>query len=161
MLHSMLHAKTEVIALRLFITGISGYLGTLLLRALEDDAAIDSVVGVDVMPPPAPGRNLEFHAVDVRDPAGIREAMRGCDAALHMAFILDEIRDKEKTCDININGSKNVFHACMDTGMPRLIQLSSMAAFGAHPDNPYPLRGGGTKTSRMPVRPSDMASLEQ
>jgi UDP-glucose 4-epimerase len=77
--------------------------------------------------------------MDVRDHAGIREAMRGCDAALHMAFILDEIRDKDKTYDININGSKNIFHACLDTATPWLIQVSSMAAFGAHPDNPFPL----------------------
>jgi UDP-glucose 4-epimerase len=56
-----------------------------------------------------------------------------------MAFILDEIRDKQATYDININGSKNVFHACLDTRIPWLIQLSSMAAFGAHPDNPFPM----------------------
>ncbi len=126
--------------MRLFITGISGYLGGVVLRALEDEPAVESVVGVDLRPPAAAPDKLEFHRVDVRDLAGIREAMRGCDAALHMAFILDEIRDKEKTYDININGSRNVFHACLDTSTPWLIQVSSMAAFGAHPDNPFPLR---------------------
>ena len=126
--------------MRLFVTGISGYLGTLVLRSLADDPAIDSIVGVDVRSPSVDAHKLEFHEVDVRDHAGIREAMRGCDAVLHMAFILNEIRDKEKTYDININGSKNIFHACLDTGTPWLVQVSSMAAFGAHPDNPFPLR---------------------
>ncbi|MEW6554408.1 MAG: NAD-dependent epimerase/dehydratase family protein [Actinomycetota bacterium] len=126
--------------MRLFVTGISGYLGTVVLRSLEDDPAIESVVGVDIRPPAVESAKLGFREVDVRDHAGIREAMRGCDAALHMAYVLNEIRDKEKTHDININGSKNVFHACLDTGTPWLIQLSSMAAFGAHPDNPFPLR---------------------
>jgi UDP-glucose 4-epimerase len=65
--------------------------------------------------------------------------MRGADVVLHMAFVLDEIKDKDKTYDININGSKNVFHACVDEEVPWLIQLSSMAAFGPHPDNPVPI----------------------
>ena len=125
--------------MRLFVTGISGYLGTVVLRSLEADPAIESIVGVDLCPPAADSPKLDFREMDVRDHAGIREAMRGCDAALHMAYILNEIRDKEKTYDININGSKNVFHACLDTATPWLIQISSMAAFGAHPDNPFPL----------------------
>jgi len=125
--------------LRLFVSGISGYLGTLVLSALENDPAISSIVGVDLRPPCVEPSKLEFQEVDVRDASGVRKAMRGCDAALHMAFVLDEIRDKEKTYDININGSKNVFHACLDTATPWLIQLSSMAAFGAHPDNPFPM----------------------
>jgi UDP-glucose 4-epimerase len=129
----------EVSTLRLFITGVSGYLGMVVLRTLEDDASIESIVGVDLCLPAVSSPKLEFHAMDVRDHAGIREAMRGCDATLHMAYIFDEIRDKEKTHDINVNGSKNVFHACLDTGTPWLIQVSSMAAFGAHPDNPFPL----------------------
>jgi UDP-glucose 4-epimerase len=129
----------EVSTLRLFITGVSGYLGTVVLRSLEGDAAIESIVGVDIRPPAATSPKLDFREVDIRDHAGIREAMRGCDVALHMAYIFDEIRDKEKTHDVNVNGSKNVFHACLDTETPWLIQLSSMAAFGAHPDNPFPL----------------------
>lgn len=125
--------------MRLFISGVSGYLGTLILKALEDEPAVSDIVGVDIKPPREGSPKLEFHAVDVRDHAGIRDAMRGCDVVLHMAFILDEIRDKKKTYDINVNGSRNVFHACLDTATPWLIQMSSMAAFGAHPDNPFPL----------------------
>lgn len=41
----------------------------------------------------------------------VRGPMEGANAVLHMAFILDEIRDKRRANDININGSKNVFHA--------------------------------------------------
>lgn len=126
-------------ALRLFISGISGYLGGVVLRSLEQEPFIEEIVGIDVRPPAVTASKLRFHRLDVRDREGVRRALRGCDAALHMAFILDEIRDKKETHDININGSRNVFHACLDTGVPWLIQLSSMAAFGAHPDNPFPM----------------------
>jgi UDP-glucose 4-epimerase len=124
--------------MQVYITGVSGYLGGLLCRFLEDDPSIDRIVGVDLQPPKVRTSKLEYHSHDVRDPS-IREAMKGSDVVLHMAFVLNEIRDKARTYDININGSKNVFHACLDTGVPWLIQLSSMAAFGPHPDNPVPL----------------------
>jgi UDP-glucose 4-epimerase len=123
---------------KLFITGVSGYLGGLVVEALDKDPSIESMVGIDLAMPRVCPSKLEFHGIDVRDP-GIRDLMRGCDAVLHMAFILNEIKDKARTYDININGSKNVFQACLDTGVPWLIQLSSMAAFGPHPDNPLPL----------------------
>ncbi len=124
--------------MKMFVTGVSGYLGGLALKVFEDDPTIEKVVGADISPPPVKTSKLEFHRFDVRDPS-IREAMNGCDAVLHMAFVLDEIKDKEKTYDININGSKNVFHSCLDAGVQWLIQMSSMAAFGPHPDNPVPL----------------------
>ncbi len=124
--------------MRLFITGVSGYLGGLVCRRLEDDPLIERIVGADLDPPRVACSKLEFRRHDVRDP-GIRESMRGSDAVLHMAFVLDEIRDKDRIYDININGSRNVFHACVEAGVPWLIQLSSMAAFGPHADNPVPL----------------------
>ena len=125
--------------MQLFVTGVSGYLGGLVLKALEGNPVVGKIVGIDVAEPHVSTPKLEFHRLDVRDPA-VRDVMKGSDAALHMAFILNEIRDKQKTHDININGSKNVYHACLDTGVPWIIQLSSMAAFGPHPDNPVPLR---------------------
>ncbi len=124
--------------MKLFITGVSGYLGGLVCQALEDDPGIEKIIGVDIARPRAATSKLEFREFDVRDPR-ISEAMAGCDAVLHMAFVLDEIKDKARTYDININGSKNIFHSCLDAGVPWLIQLSSMAAFGPHPDNPVPL----------------------
>lgn len=124
--------------MKLLITGVSGYLGGIVLRTLEVDPAVESIVGIDLRPPEIATGKLEFHSLDVRDPR-VRDVMAGSDAVLHMAFVLNEIRDKARTHDININGSRNVFHSCLDAGVPWLIQLSSMAAFGPYPDNPVPL----------------------
>ena len=124
--------------MRIFITGISGYLGGLLLKAMDKDEAIEKVIGVDVREPSFKPDKLEFHTGDVRDP-GLAKHMRGADAVLHMAFILDEIKDKTLTDDININGSRNVFDCALEAGVPWVVFLSSMAAFAGFPDNPMPI----------------------
>ena len=124
--------------MRLFVTGISGYLGRLLLGSLEHADFVEAVVGLDVKEPPLLPPKLDFRRGDVRDPAIVRH-MRGCDAVLHMAFVLDELRDKRLTDDININGSRNVFDRALEAGVPWLIFLSSMAAFAGYPDNPFPI----------------------
>lgn len=125
--------------MRLFITGISGYLGGLLLKAMEKDEAIEKVIGVDVREPSFKPDKLEFHTGDVRDP-GLAKLMQGADAVLHMAFILDEIKDKTLTDDININGSRNVFDCAIEAGVNWIVFLSSMAAFAGHPDNNFPIQ---------------------
>ena len=124
--------------MRVFITGVSGYLGGLVCRVLDQDPMVKEVVGVDLQPPEKGVSKLAFYRFDVRDP-GLRGVMEGCDVCLHMAFILNEIKDKDKTYDINVNGSRNVFNCCLSAGVPWIIQLSSMAVFGPHPDNPVPL----------------------
>lgn len=124
--------------MRLFITGVSGYLGGLLLKAIDADDSIEKVIGIDVKEPAFMPDKLEFHSGDVRDP-GLKKHMMGADAVLHMAFILDEIKDKTLTDDININGSRNVFDCAVAANVPWIIFLSSMAAFAGFPDNPLPI----------------------
>ncbi len=124
--------------MRLFITGISGYLGSLLLKALDADDSFEKIIGVDVKEPVFMPDKLEFHRGDVRDPA-LKKYMEGADVVLHMAFILDEIKDKALTDDININGSRNVFDRAIEAGVPWIVFLSSMAAFAGYPDNPLPI----------------------
>ena len=124
--------------MRIFITGISGYLGGLLLKALDAEDSVEKVIGVDVREPSFKPAKLEFHNGDVRDP-GLVKYMRGADVVLHMAFILDEIKDKKLTDDININGSRNVFDCAVRAGVPWIVFLSSMAAYAGFPDNPLPM----------------------
>ena len=55
---------------------------------------------------------------------------------VHMAFIVDEIKDKNKTHDINIKGSQQVFQAGAAAGVKKIVYTSSIAAYGSHADNP-------------------------
>jgi len=135
---------------RVAVTGITGQFGKALARSLERDPAISEVVGVARRPfdPAAEGfHKLAYRPGDVRDPA-LRDAFDGCEAVVHLAFVIAGKRsDNEQRHAINIEGSRNVFAAAAEAGARKIVYASSVAAYGAHPDNPdlitedHPTRG--------------------
>ncbi len=128
------------------VTGISSYLARSLFPLLDNDPNVEKVVGLDVKPPSLQSDKLDFIECDIRHPQ-LKEHLSGCDALIHLAFIVMPIRDEVLTDDININGSKNVFLAAAAAGARKLVHLSSIASYGAWPDNPdvihedVPVRG--------------------
>ncbi len=132
------------------ITGVSGYLGRVLVPILERDAAVERIIGIDSRPPAGDGgRKLEFHNLDVRDP-GVADVLSDVDVLVHMAFILMRLPhdDVSEIDGVNIGGSQAVFRAAVRRGVRRLIFVSSVVAYGLHPDNPVPL------TEDSPLRPN-------
>ena len=136
--------------MRVAVTGITGQFGKALARVLENEPAVDEVVGVARRPfdPAAEGlAKLRFRQGDVRD-QGLREVFEGCDVVVHLAFIIAGARDDQaQRREINIDGSRNVFASAAEAGAHRIVYASSIAAYGSHPDNPelinedYPTRG--------------------
>ncbi len=122
--------------MRVLITGSSGYIGSRLLPLMLE--AGDTVIGVDINPPSLSNPRFEFHQMDIRDPA-LESLFQGVDVVLHLAFVVDPLRDKEKMASIDIDGTSNVLSACAKHGISRLVVASSATVFGAHPDNPVPL----------------------
>ena len=136
--------------MRVAITGITGQFGKALARRLEGEPAITEVVGVARRPfdPAAEGfRKLVYRPGDIRD-ASLRETFAGCDVVVHLAFVIGGKRsDQEQRREINIGGSRNVFATAAEAGARKIVYASSVAAYGASPDNPeligedYPTRG--------------------
>jgi UDP-glucose 4-epimerase len=132
--------------MKYLITGGSGYIGGRLndLLTRRDDT---EVVSLDLRPPAVPRPRTRFVRMDVRD-RGMRallEAERP-DAVVHLAFVLNPIRDEHKMYDIDVNGTQNVLEAATAAGVEQLLVASSTTAYGAFPDNPVPL------TEEHPVR---------
>jgi UDP-glucose 4-epimerase len=132
--------------MKYLITGGSGYIGGRLndLLTQRDDT---EVVNLDLRPPAVPRPRTRFVRMDVRD-RGMRallEAERP-DAVVHLAFVLNPIRDEHKMYDIDVNGTQNVLEASTAAGVQQLLVASSTTAYGAFPDNPVPL------TEEHPVR---------
>jgi nucleoside-diphosphate-sugar epimerase len=133
------------------VTGVGGLLGrALVARLREDPRAVTRVLGLDLRVPGdlALARSdtleLELHAVDVRD-AALVGLLEGVDVVVHLAFQMDPIRDLELMRSINVDGTMNVLAAARAAGVGRVVYLSSVVAYGAHPDNDLPL----TETSPL------------
>ena len=131
----------------IFITGSSGYFGNALIRLFDAKDEVERIVGIDIKPPEAASKKLEFIRHDVRDDLSSVLAGRDIDCVIHAAYVLDPIHDTSLMEDININGTKNVLAACVGAGIKQIMDCSSSTAYGFHPDNPdllteeSPLRG--------------------
>jgi nucleoside-diphosphate-sugar epimerase len=84
------------------ITGGSGYIGTRLTEFLVGREDTELVAIADVKPPRFPRAKAEFHRTDVRDRDAIRALLDRVkpDALVHLAFVLNPIRDEATMYDI-------------------------------------------------------------
>lgn len=117
--------------MKILVTGISGYLGKVLLPYLINDDKIEKIIGLDIKKPNYENEKLSFINVDIRNPEIIKY-FQDIDAVVHLAFIVAEIKDKKTIYDINLNGAKNVLEAVKKSHVKKLIVASSIAAYGAH-----------------------------
>ena len=125
------------------ITGATGIFGRALAARLEKDPAVQRVVGVArrAFDPQEHGFDkMEFRSGDVGKPEQLDAAFAGCDVVVHLAFtVLDRGVHPEQVRLINVDGSLNVFEAAVRAGVRRIVYASSIAAYGAWPDNPVPI----------------------
>jgi nucleoside-diphosphate-sugar epimerase len=126
------------------VTGATGIYGRCLTALLEHEPAVDRVVGVARRPfnPAEHGlTKMTFRSADVLDLPALEEAFDGADVACHLAFtVFARGRDAARVRQTNVTGSRNAFAAAAAAGVRRLVYASSVAAYGAHPDNPVPIR---------------------
>lgn len=119
------------------VTGCSGYIGSHLLRFMDESADVARIVGVDVNECRYSTPKMEFHKLDVRDPSITDLFIRnGVDTVVHLAFIVNPLHDDALMHDIDVNGARNVLSATAACGAGHLVLASSSSAFGAFPDNP-------------------------
>lgn len=136
--------------MKVAVTGSSGYLGQLVLRRLDADPAVGSILGLDLFPSRFDSPKLTQQFADVRT-ADLRRYFGGCDAVLHLAFVVSPPKHKSMADieAINEGGSRRVFEESIEAGVRRIVFASSVAAYGAHWDNPSVI------TEDQPLRPND------
>ncbi|MGW8815582.1 NAD-dependent epimerase/dehydratase family protein [Gordonia terrae] len=123
---------------RVLVTGGTGAFGMATARWLSR-AGHDVVLFARHEPRTLPRRAV-FHRGDITDLDSVRDAMRGCDVVVHLAWVLSGAATHEAAEPINIGGTENVLKAMQDIGTRRLVFASSVTAYGAHPEHPEPWR---------------------
>jgi UDP-glucose 4-epimerase len=121
------------------VTGVSRYLGGKTAAWLVDQPGIDRVIGLDVVPPPAP-LACEFVRVDIRD-QGISELLErsNVDTVVHMGVIATprQAGGRSVMKDINVIGTMQLLAACQRVASIRhLVVKSTAAVYGAGPKDP-------------------------
>ena len=133
------------------VTGPTGTFGFGFVPLLQADPRIGRVVGIARRPfdPAEHGwTKMAYRQGDVRDPEALREAFRGADVVVHLAFLVTGGADRATTRAVNVEGTLNAFRAAASAGAQRFVYASSVAAYGFHPDNPVGM------TEDWPVRPA-------
>ncbi|HEY7151930.1 MAG TPA: NAD-dependent epimerase/dehydratase family protein [Solirubrobacterales bacterium] len=127
--------------MRYLITGGSGYIGSRLTEVLVERPETERIVNFDVRPPDRSHDKMEFVRGDVRDRAAVTALLEGepPDALVHLAFLLNPIRDEARMYDIDVNGTQTVLGAAAVAGIEQVLVTSSASAYGAFPDNPRPI----------------------
>jgi UDP-glucose 4-epimerase len=126
---------------RYLITGGSGYLGGRLIGLLSEREETEKIIDVDVRPPARVYPKTEFVRGDVRDAKATRELLERheIDVLVHLAFILNPIRDEAMMYDVDVNGTQATLAAAAEAGTEQVLVTSSASAYGAFPDNPKPI----------------------
>jgi nucleoside-diphosphate-sugar epimerase len=134
--------------MRIFLTGASGYLGSLLVERLAKLPEVESITGIATKLPTAPlSPKMKFMRMDIRS-TNLTKAMSGHDVVVHTACIVlwPAKMTVEERDDINFNGVRNVAQAALANKVRRFIHTSSMAAY-----DPELARGKSNVTENFPT----------
>lgn len=76
---------------------------------------------------------FEVFAGDIRDPNGVRTAMKDCEAVLHLAALIAipySYHSPDTYVDTNVKGTLNVVQAARDAGVQRVVHTSTSEVYG-------------------------------
>jgi nucleoside-diphosphate-sugar epimerase len=120
--------------MRVVVTGASGNVGTSLLRALGADDEVEQVVGLSRRRPVHRFPKTEWRSVDVGHD-NLVPLFEGADCVVHLAWAIQPSHDLTVLRHTNVAGSKRVFDAVADAGVPTLVYASSVGAYSPGPKN--------------------------
>jgi UDP-glucose 4-epimerase len=125
---------------RVLITGLSTYWGGRLAQALEQDPAIETVIGVDRRPPKVELQRTEW--VEVADSHSlIRRIVQGAeiDTVVDTRLVVDSVvTSARRAHENNVIGTLNVLAACSgaDSCVKKFVFKSSAHYYGCEQDDP-------------------------
>ena len=142
---------------KILVTGAGGFIGSHLtellvregfdVRAFVHYNSLGSWGWIDSFPEEEK-KNIEVFSGDIRDPNGVRDALRGCDAVFHLAALIAipfSYHSPDTYVDTNIKGTLNILQAARDLGTSRVLVTSTSEVYGTAQyvpiDEKHPYKG--------------------
>jgi NAD dependent epimerase/dehydratase len=127
---------------KILVTGADGFIGSHLTEALVRQGydvrafslynSFNSWGWLDYCGEDVKGK-FEVFTGDIRDPNGVRTAMKGCDVVLHLAALIAipySYHSPDTYVDTNIKGTLNILQAVRDLGVRKVIHTSTSEVYG-------------------------------
>lgn len=127
---------------KVLVTGADGFIGSHLTESLLEKGydvkafvyynSFNTWGWLDTLPKEKLDQ-IEVFTGDIRDPNGVREAMKGIDAVFHLAALIAipfSYHSPDSYVDTNIKGTLNVLQAARDLGTERIMVTSTSEVYG-------------------------------
>ena len=127
---------------KVLITGADGFIGSHLTEALVNKGydvrafvyynSFSSYGWLDSISSETKSQ-IEFFAGDIRDPNGVREAMKGVDIVFHLAALIAipfSYHSPDSYIDTNVKGTLNIIQAARDNQVSRVLVTSTSEVYG-------------------------------
>lgn len=127
---------------KVLVTGAGGFIGSHLtellvsqgyeVRAFVHYNSLGTWGWIDTFPKEIKD-HIEIFAGDIRDPNGVKDAMRSCSAVFHLAALIAipfSYHSPDTYVDTNIKGTLNVLQAARDLGTERVLVTSTSEVYG-------------------------------
>lgn len=125
---------------RYLITGIAGFIGSSLARALVERGAqvrgLDNLLTGKAANLAGLEDDIDFREADLRDAAEVKAACHGIDYILHIGALPSvplSVRDPEPSHRCNVDGTFHVLEAARAAGVRRIVYAASSSAYGDQP----------------------------
>ena len=121
--------------MKLFLTGATGFVGSHVAKFADESGAKLRVLAratsrTDHLP-----QSADVVLGDLRDPAGFAEALRGCEALIHVAADYRLwVPDPAEMYKANVDGTRELLRLARLAGVSRVVYTSSVATMGFHTD---------------------------
>lgn len=126
----------------ILITGADGFIGSHLVEAAVADGykvrafvlynSFNSWGWLEQLTPEIKAE-IDIFSGDIRDPHGVKTAMRGCQAVLHLASLIAipfSYHSPDTYIDTNVKGTLNVLQAARELKVEKIIHTSTSEVYG-------------------------------
>ncbi|HYX89271.1 MAG TPA: NAD-dependent epimerase/dehydratase family protein [Gaiellaceae bacterium] len=118
--------------MRVVVVGATGNVGTSLLDVLTGEPQVESVLGIARRRPDLAPPKVEWAQADIaRDE--LFPHFRGADCVVHLAWQIEPSHDLNRLWLTNVHGSRRIFGAAAEAGVPALVYASSVGAYSPGP----------------------------